>query len=605
MLPGVWLVFPGSTLRAAEEEFFQIDTFFERANRLSVPDVISLADRFPVGSDTAIALYSIATGRYRQDLDEVSKQYCVLGWMKMGDAYYRQGDYTQAFSNYGQALRVCETLIDKEHLPDIYLKIGSVYCTFLDYETGIYYYEKAYEWSKQYPGPGRDYSILINLAGACSLSGKRDDFARYYSLSRQLLQPGDTLQAYMDLLCYGLDFVNQEKYAEAVQVFHRLIPLSRKLDSRYEASSYEELYKAWFQLGNMDSSLYYIRKCLALSMPNDWDYMSIAALQACSDAYGILGDEEKSLAVKAKYLALSDSVFNMKEFNRIKHAQSIAEMREMNAVIAALQGESAKKQRMIRMQWGAIGGIAAGFLVLALLFGVVFSQKRRLEAAYRSLYGMNRESMDSEKKAKTAGNQEMEDEWDSFLSEGEGRGGNLEAVLDGSGADRLRPKEEKGIGGTESGKTLRPAKAEAAGTFSEGKGTFGEDDADKAKPGLSPVQKKTLLEAIKAVMEREEVYCDTDFNLGKLASLVNSNSKYVSQVINEHYRKNFNAYLNVYRIRTARARLADRKNYGNYTIKAIAESVGYKSNTTFVNAFKELTGMPPSVFLKMAKEEGS
>lgn len=352
MLPGVWLVFPGFTLRAAEEEFFQIDTFFERANRLSVPDVIGLADRFPVGSDTAIALYSIATGRYRQDLDEVSKQYCVLGWMKMGDAYYRQGDYTQAFSNYGQALRVCETLIDKEHLPDIYLKIGSVYCTFLDYETGIYYYEKAYEWSKQYPGPGRDYSILINLAGACSLSGKRDDFARYYSLSRQLLQPGDTLQAYMDLLCYGLDFVNQEKYAEAVQVFHRLIPLSRKLDSRYEASSYEELYKAWFQLGNMDSSLYYIRKCLALSMPNDWDYMSIAALQACSDAYGVLGDEEKSLAVKAKYLALSDSVFNMKEFNRIKHAQSIAEMREMNAVIAALQGESAKKQRMIRMQWG-------------------------------------------------------------------------------------------------------------------------------------------------------------------------------------------------------------------------------------------------------------
>ena len=46
--------------------------------------------------------------------------------------------------------------------------------------------------------------------------------------------------------------MNQEKYAEAVPVFHRLIPLSRKLDSRYEASSYEELYKAWFELGNMD-----------------------------------------------------------------------------------------------------------------------------------------------------------------------------------------------------------------------------------------------------------------------------------------------------------------------------------------------------------------
>ncbi len=589
----------------AKEESFHIDTFFERANRLAMPDVIRLAERFPEGSDTAIALYSIATGRYRQDLDELSKQYCVLGWMKMGDAWYRQGNYTQAFSNYGQALRVCETLLDNEYLPDIYLKIGSVYCTFLDYETGIYYYEKAYEWSRQYPRPGRDYSILINLAGACSLSGKRDDFARYYALSRQLLQPGDTLQAYMDLLCYGLDFVNQEKYAEAVQVFHRLIPLSRKLDSRYEASSYEELYKAWFELGNMDSSLFYIRKCLALSVPNDWDYMSIAALQACSDAYGILGDEEKSLAVKAKYLALSDSVFNMKEFNRIKHAQSIAEMREMNAVIAALQGESAKKQRTIRMQWGAIGGIAVGFLVLALLFGVVFSQKKRLEEAYRSLYDMNRESMDSERKSKETGRSEPEDGWESFLSDWSGEGEIRETVTEESGSDRFPPEGKTGTGETGTGKSLRQSRAEVTGMVTEPKEDIGEEGTDKARPGLAPAQKRALLEAIRNVMEREDVYCDTDFSLGKLASLVNSNSKYVSQVINEHYRKNFNAYLNVYRIRTARARLADRKNYGNYTIKAIAESVGYKSNTTFVNAFKDLTGMPPSVFLKMAREEGA
>ncbi len=101
----------------------------------------------------------------------------------------------------------------------------------------------------------------------------------------------------------------------------------------------------------------------------------------------------------------------------------------------------------------------------------------------------------------------------------------------------------------------------------EPKEDIGEEGTDKARPGLAPAQKRALLEAIRNVMEREDVYCDTDFSLGKLASLVNSNSKYVSQVINEHYRKNFNAYLNVYRIRTARARLADRKNYGNYTIK--------------------------------------
>ena len=85
--------------------------------------------------------------------------------------------------------------------------------------------------------------------------------------------------------------------------------------------------------------------------------------------------------------------------------------------------------------------------------------------------------------------------------------------------------------------------------------------------------------------------------------MVNSNSKYVSQVINEVYHKNFNTYINEFRIREARIRLTDLDNYGHYTIKAIAESLGYKSTTTFTNVFKSITGITPSIFQRMAKEE--
>ena len=112
-----------------------------------------------------------------------------------------------------------------------------------------------------------------------------------------------------------------------------------------------------------------------------------------------------------------------------------------------------------------------------------------------------------------------------------------------------------------------------------------------------------ILDAINQVMESTDVYCKEDFSLEKLAVLVNSNSKYVSQVINETYHRNFNIYINEYRIQEARIRLADVEKYGNYTIKAIAESVGYKSTTTFTNAFKSITGITPSIFQKMAKED--
>ena len=53
----------------------------------------------------------------------------------------------------------------------------------------------------------------------------------------------------------------------------------------------------------------------------------------------------------------------------------------------------------------------------------------------------------------------------------------------------------------------------------------------------------------------------------------------------------------------ARERLIDVEKYGNYTIKGIAESVGFKSPTTFINVFKKTVGLTPSMYQNMAKND--
>ena len=47
---------------------------------------------------------------------------------------------------------------------------------------------------------------------------------------------------------------------------------------------------------------------------------------------------------------------------------------------------------------------------------------------------------------------------------------------------------------------------------------------------------------------------------------------------------------------------ADNDRYGHYTIKAISESVGYKSQANFINIFTRLTGMKPSIYQKISRE---
>lgn len=118
---------------------------------------------------------------------------------------------------------------------------------------------------------------------------------------------------------------------------------------------------------------------------------------------------------------------------------------------------------------------------------------------------------------------------------------------------------------------------------------------------LTKGSKQKLLQNIQRIMENPDEFCNCEFTLNRLSMLVNSNSSYVSQVINETYNKNFRAFINDYRIREAQHRLMDTERYGNYTIQAIAESVGYKSHANFILIFKRKTGMNPSVFQKIAK----
>ena len=83
---------------------------------------------------------------------------------------------------------------------------------------------------------------------------------------------------------------------------------------------------------------------------------------------------------------------------------------------------------------------------------------------------------------------------------------------------------------------------------------------------------------------------------------IGSNYKYVSQVINERYQKNFRLLVNEARVKEACRRLGDPEHYGNLTIEAISTGLGFKSRSNFAVTFKKITGLSPSDFQKMAKE---
>jgi AraC-like DNA-binding protein len=122
-----------------------------------------------------------------------------------------------------------------------------------------------------------------------------------------------------------------------------------------------------------------------------------------------------------------------------------------------------------------------------------------------------------------------------------------------------------------------------------------------SKSNLSSERKDTLIFKIQEVLNTPTVICQQDFTLGKLAKMVNSNTTYVSQAINEYYGTSFSNVLAGMRIKEAcRCMTNESDRYRHVTIEAIAASVGFKSRTAFINGFKREVGLTPSEYLRMA-----
>lgn len=125
-----------------------------------------------------------------------------------------------------------------------------------------------------------------------------------------------------------------------------------------------------------------------------------------------------------------------------------------------------------------------------------------------------------------------------------------------------------------------------------------------SRSNLSDEQKETLIFRIQEILSDSKSICQPDFTLAKLAKQADTNTTYASQVINERYGQAFSNVISSFRIKEACRWMNDESaQYGNMTIEGIATSVGFKSRTAFINAFKREVGLTPSEYLRMASSK--
>ncbi len=104
-------------------------------------------------------------------------------------------------------------------------------------------------------------------------------------------------------------------------------------------------------------------------------------------------------------------------------------------------------------------------------------------------------------------------------------------------------------------------------------------------------------EKIEQAIDTEKGYEDPDLNLMKLSKQLGTNPSLLSKIINQGFRKNFNDFINGYRIEAVLQKLNAREQE-KHTLLSLAYECGFNSKATFNRAFRKYAGLSPKEWIE-------
>lgn len=532
------------------------DTLMDRARRLMGPD----------GDEhNAIRYLTTIIGKCSEASDAKSTRLAIEACSAIGRILFEKELYAEAFRFMTKGVRMAEDNGVHKFLPELYKNIGNVYSVYGENDLAVKSYEKSLDEARMLGDSKTELKTLCNLSGICVTIGRVDKARNYYNQMMRLGK-GDPVVEYFGLLAGAMIADACDDLHMTVEGYKKAIKLAedKELQSKYVAAAYSELANSFYNVGMTDSARYYYEKNQDFCIKNNLIYEQRANLKALIELYAKAGLASKASSIREKYYLLQDSLLAIDKYTRIKDSEIVNEMEKAYAQISTLSQETVRKEAKIRRQRATMLVIAAFLIVFITATIAVYLQKRRIARANRHLYRRQMELIGKER------------QYEELLE----RYSELKQSL----PDAVRPDatvQETALAETD------------------------EEPGRESQPiNIPEYQVEAITESIMRVMTQPEIFCSNNFSLARLAEITGHNTRYLSQVINDSFKKNFRTFVNEYRINEAAKRLADNERFGMLTIKSIGEDIGFKSYSNFIDTFKKITGMAPSEYRRIAIREG-
>jgi len=545
----------------------------------------------PVDIDTSIE----STRTYKQDTTE----FYIIAEEKLAEArkskddlsiaralfekgrvYENHQGYNVAIESYESAIDYFEKVNVKDEIPELKRIIGRIYYEFADYTRALRYYIDGLRMCEELGIENSTKAWLLRYTGSVYKRQKKYPRAlNYYSRAYELfVNLNDTDGMSSSLNNLGIVYLETNNDTLALQYYKKALVLAEKLEERERISIINDnlgiLYR---KRGDFDSSIFYFNRAFEnLMSMKKTNHLHLASNYV----------ERAILYIKINQLDLAEETLIKAHDHALKTKRKrklrLSEIYETYATLYELKGNYKES-----LHYHNLYDSLRDFLHSA----QVSAEVERIQFVHE------RDKYEQKGKAeKVLENQQYKNQrnWLIYFIVGF-CGVLLFGVIIFIQKNKLSNAYQSLVA-----KNLEVVSSALRKTIKSDRSR--DNDSEKySKSALVEEQKEELLQKIIKAMENDKVFMDFTLSVGSLAGELSTNKTYVSQIINENYGKNFNAFVNEYRIKEARIMLASDE-YRHLSIDGIAKSTGFKSISAFNTAFKKYTGLTPSYFLKSVKE---
>ncbi|MFD2563887.1 tetratricopeptide repeat protein [Aquimarina rubra] len=484
--------------------------------------------------------------KYVDSLQVIAKDYGfledeILAVVGQGIYYSNLNIYNESLEKYLKALDRTEELPENSKTKIIVLvNLGNLYNNLSQYDRASETFKKVIRLAKQHENPER---VLIASYNALGITAGHQNKHEESLLYAEKVDSFATALARNDIKIVALNniadsYIKLEKYQKALQRAEQALDLITKEESvESKANSHLHLGVAYLGLNEPINAIDNLLIVKDISASNSFLKLKMQSHKYLAKAYELNGNLKKSLNEHKQYVEVKDAYLN--SLSEGKRIIAERELKEQEIFFTEEKDLLESRNKKIIL----FGSLLITFVVLGLLV-YFFNRRKALRKQSESL-ALDKELLENE-------NRSLKDKLNEIM--------------------RREPVQEPTISLSNSSNKYQNS-------------------------SLSYQDRDEYAERILKYMEDEKPYLNEDLKQSDFAEALDMSVPQVSEVLNACFRKNFNNFLNLYRINEVK-KLMKNPSYEEYKIVAIGYEAGFKSKTSFNRAFKNLVGVTPSEYRK-------